>query len=94
MAPERRVSLVLCDGTGALLGMLPAFTVDDPWWPEVHPVVAAAHERFGAEVVVLRMLDVVSETRNGGDVTYLAELVGEPRRDLPLTPAPPNFNGE
>ena len=94
MAPERRVSLVLCDGTGALLGMLPAFTVDDPWWPEMRPVIAAARERFGAEVVVLRMLDVVSETRNGGDVTYLAELVGEPPRDLPLTPAPANVNGE
>ena len=33
-------------------------------------------------------------TRNGGDVTYLAELVGEPPRDLPLTPAPANVNGE
>jgi hypothetical protein len=74
--------------------MLPAFTVDDPWWPEMRPVIAAARERFGAEVVVLRMLDVVSETRNGGDVTYLAELVGEPPRDLPLTPAPANVNGE
>ena len=40
------------------------------------------------------MLDVVSETRNGGDVTYLAELVGEPPRDLPLTPAAANVNGE
>lgn len=94
MAAERRVSLVLCDSTGALLGVLPAFTVDDPWWPEVHPVIAAARERFAAEVVVLRMLDVVSETHNGGDVTYLAELVGEPPRDLPLTPAPANVNRE
>ena len=94
MAAEHRVSLVLCDSTGALLGMLPAFTVDDPWWPEVHPVIAAARERFAAEVVVLRMLDVVSETHNGGDVTYLAELVGEPPRDLPLTPVPANVNRE
>jgi hypothetical protein len=74
--------------------MLPAFTVDDPWWQEVRPVIAAARERFAADVVVLRILDVVSETRNGGDVTYLAELVSETRRDLPLTPTPANVNEE
>ena len=36
---------------------------------------------------MLRMLDVVSDSFNGGDVTYLAELVGEPPADLPLTPS-------
>jgi hypothetical protein len=88
MTAGRRVSLILCDATGEILGTLPPFTVDDPWWPEVNPVIAVARERFGTEVIVLRMLDVVSHTYNGGDVTYLAELVGEPPRDLPLMPAP------
>jgi len=86
VAAGRRVSLVLSDGNGDVLGALPSFTVDDPWWPEVGPVVSAARERFGAEVVVLRMLRVASDADNGGDVTYLAELVGEPS-DLPLGPA-------
>ena len=45
MATQRRVSLVLADGSGELLGVLPAITVDDPWWPEVQPVIAAAPER-------------------------------------------------
>ena len=90
----RRVSLVVCSGTGEILGTLPAFTIDDPWWPEVHPVVEAARERFAVEVVVLRLLDVVSDTYNGGDVTYLAELVERPPRDLPLTPAPGDVDEE
>ena len=90
----RRVSLVLCSRTGELLGTLPAFMVDDPWWPEVHSVIDAARERFAVEVVVLRLVDVVSDTYNGGDVTYLAELVEEPPGDLALTPAPATINEE
>src|SRR5262245_16543005 len=84
MAVGRRVTLMLCDGTGEIFGALPTFTVEDPWWPEVHPVIAVARERFGVEVIVLRLLDVVSDSFNGGDVTYLAELVGELPPDLPL----------
>jgi hypothetical protein len=90
----RRVSLVLCSRTGELLGKLPAFMIDDPWWPEVHSVIDAARERFAVEVVVLRLVDVVSDTHNGGDVTYLAELVQEPPGDLALTPAPAMVNEE
>lgn len=86
--PARRVSLVVCRGTGELLGTLPAFTIDDPWWQEVHPVIEAARERFAVQVIVLRLLDVVSDTYNGGEVTYLAELVDDPPRGLSLTPPP------
>ena len=57
-------------------------------------MIEAARERFTVEVVVLRLLDVASDTYNGGDVTYLAELVGKPPRDLPLTPASANINEE
>jgi hypothetical protein len=66
---------------------LPPFEVDDPWWPEAHPVIAGVRERFDVDVLMLRMLNVVSDTFSGGDVTYLAELVGEPPADLPLTPS-------
>lgn len=89
MAAGRRVSLVLCDGTGQTLGTLPTFSVDDPWWPEVSPVVAGARERFDVALIVLRMLEVRSDAQNGGDVTYLAELAGEPPSDLPLRPSAP-----
>src|SRR5690242_18551049 len=88
MQAGRRVSLVLCDAAGVVIGTLPAFSVDDPWWPEAQPVVAAARERFGVEVVVLRLLTVTSASYNGGDVTYLAELVGSAPPDLPLAAAP------
>jgi phosphotransferase family enzyme len=88
VAAGRRVSLVLCDENGDVLGALPSFTVDDPWWPEVHPVVAAARERFGVEVIVLRLLHVSSDTFRGGDVTYLAELTGKAPLDLPLERTP------
>jgi Phosphotransferase enzyme family len=45
-------------------------------------------------VIVLRLLDVTSGTFNGGNVTYLAELIGERRPGLPLTSAPPNITAE
>jgi phosphotransferase family enzyme len=88
MEVGRRVSVVLCDAGGAVLGVLPPFSVEDPWWPEVGPVIAGVRDRFGVDVFVLRMLDVVSETSSGGDVMYLAELVGERPPDLPISPAP------
>lgn len=90
----RRVSVVLCSRTGEVLGKLPAFTVDDPWWPEVRAVIESARERFAVEVVVLRLVDVVSDTFNGGDVTYLAELVEEAPGELALAPASENGNEE
>jgi hypothetical protein len=59
MSAGRRVSLVLCDAPGEILGTLPPFTVDDPCWPEVHPVIAVARERFGTEVVAGATRDFV-----------------------------------
>src|SRR3954453_7174961 len=87
MSTARSVSLVLCDAAGELLGTLPAFTVEDPWWQEVESVVTTARERFTAEVFILRLLDVTSDADNGGHVTYLADLVTKPMRELPLKPA-------
>jgi phosphotransferase family enzyme len=76
---SRRVRLVVCSSTGQVLGALPEFEVETPWWPDVEPVVRAARARFGAELTVLRLLfaDGKSDVM-GGSVAYLAELTGAP----------------
>jgi aminoglycoside/choline kinase family phosphotransferase len=74
----RRVKLVVCSGSGEPLGTLPIFDVQTPWWPDVEPVVATAAERFGVDVVVLRLLDADAPADvMGGSVTYLVELDGD-----------------
>ncbi|GAA0736926.1 phosphotransferase family protein [Dactylosporangium roseum] len=88
----RTVTLDLVDGAGELLGALPAFTVEAPWWPEVADVVAGARERFGVEVTVLRLLHADRPRPHGGTVTYLAQADGpvppvEPAR-VNLAPHP------
>jgi len=75
---SRTVTLVLVDEVGAPLGVLPPFAVDIPYWPEVAGVVAAARERFGVEVAVLRMLSAERPIPHGGAVTYLAQATGIP----------------
>ncbi|WP_238008231.1 aminoglycoside phosphotransferase family protein [Dactylosporangium sp. AC04546] len=72
----RTVTLVLVDGSGSVLGSLPAFDVDLPWWAEVADVVAGARDRFGAEVTVLRLLHAERPQQPGGAVTYLASVHG------------------
>ena len=74
----RRVSLVVCSRAGKWLGTLPSLDVGTPWWHDVEPVVEIARQRYGIDIVVLRLLDV------RGEVTYLAELVGDLPRGLPL----------
>jgi hypothetical protein len=73
----RSASLVLVDGSGALLGRLPPLAVRTPWWHEVWPVVDAARETHGLDIVVVRMLDSERSRPHGGEVTYLAEVRGE-----------------
>lgn len=80
---SRTVRLVLCSGAGEVLGALPEFTVPMPWWPEVEPVVRSARTEFGADVVVLRLLDAETDSSvMGGAVSYLAELLGPPPPSL------------
>lgn len=76
---SRRVRLVVGSSTGRVLGALPEFEVETPWWPDVEPVVRAARSLFGAELVVLRLIfaDGKSDVM-GGSVGYLAELLGAP----------------
>jgi len=73
----RTVTLALLDEEGALLGALPAFDVEVPWWQETATVVAAAQERFGIEVAILRLLQAPAEFP-GGEVTYLAQTADHP----------------
>jgi hypothetical protein len=55
-------------------GVLPPVDVTTPWWPDVEPVVLAMRERFGLDVIVLRLLGGADH-----EVTYLAELAsGDP----------------
>lgn len=74
------MTLVLVDPAGELLGALPPFTVDSPWWQEVAEVVAAA----GPEVTVLRLLHADRAAPPGGHVTYLAETRERPADLIPL----------
>ncbi len=88
MPSPREVTVVI----DAPRGALPAFILASPWWQEAEPVVTEVRERFGLEIVVLRLLDgdVPFET----PVTYLAELIRGDVGDLlapwekPLTDDP------
>lgn len=60
----------------------------------VQPVVEAAREDFGIDIVALRLLSAEPGIYNGGAVSYLAELVGEPPRGVTLTNATPGVVGE
>ena len=87
--PPRSATLVLCDADGALLGELPPLAATgSPYWPEVDELVALARERWGLEVVVLRLL-TAEEPYAGGAVSYLAQLIaGSPPAAL-LAPVSP-----
>ncbi|MGK2966826.1 MAG: aminoglycoside phosphotransferase family protein [Tepidiformaceae bacterium] len=74
----RLVTLVLVTPRGELVGQLPPFQVDTPWWQEVAPIVAAARATFGADLTVLRLLSADRSRPPGGHVTYLAEAPGAP----------------
>ncbi|MEA2519197.1 MAG: hypothetical protein QOF49_1277 [Chloroflexota bacterium] len=68
----RSVHLVVLDGEGAIRGRTKQpIPVATPWWPEMKPVVDAAREALGLDVVVLRLLHGVSDRAAGGEVTYL-----------------------
>ncbi len=90
--PPRTVTLVLCLPDGTVLGALPPFAVDVPWWQEVGPVVDTARELHGVDVTVLRLLHASAEHTCGGPVTYLAQVraavTGLDRWDEPCTDHP------
>ena len=70
----RTARLVLVLPDGSLVGNLPPVPVSTPWWQDIAPVIAAVRERFGLELVVLRLLEAEQDRPQGGGVTYLAEI--------------------
>src|SRR5688500_6771500 len=76
--PERVVTLVLVSPEGEVLGSLPPFPVQVPWWQEVEVIVDAARRLHGLEVVVLRLLETEPGVVPGGRLTYLAEVPDTP----------------
>lgn len=84
----REVTLVLCRADGRVLGALPPFRVDVPWWQEAGPVVDAARQAHGVDVTLLRLLAADAELGAGGPVTYLAEVDGPVEGLAPTVPLP------
>lgn len=73
-----------------MLGGLPPFRVDVPWWPDVGSIVAAARAVHGLEVTVLRLLKgEEARVPGGGRVTYLAEVDEAPAAALTSWPGDP-----
>jgi hypothetical protein len=66
----RLVTLVVCDRAGEILGEMPPFRVETPWWQDAEPIV----RRFGS-LQVLRLLSARPSPGEvmGGEVRYLAE---------------------
>jgi hypothetical protein len=89
---SRKVTLVLVDASGTVLGELPPFDVERPFWPETEDVVAGARDRYGVDVVILRILTTEKPEPHGGAVTYLAQTEQRPPDLTPsavtLTPEP------
>ena len=81
---------MVLDKAGRMLGALPSFSLAPPWWQVVAPVVAAARERFGLELCVLRLLHAERPRAHGGAVTYLAELTGDAASGSAALFAPPD----
>ncbi|GAA2538970.1 hypothetical protein GCM10010435_02810 [Winogradskya consettensis] len=72
----RIVTLVLTDTSGDVLGSLPPFELELPWWQETADVVDAVRDRHGLVVTVLRLLAATHPAPPGGEVTYLAQIDG------------------
>lgn len=76
---------MLCLRDGTVLGALPPFAVGVPWWPEAAPVVRAARQVHGVDVILLRLLaGDPARVPAGGPVAYLAEVAAPP--DVELRP--------
>ncbi|MEO8813502.1 MAG: phosphotransferase [Caulobacteraceae bacterium] len=76
---------MLVDEGGAVLGALAPFAVETPWWQDLGPVVAGARSRFGARVVILRLLSAERRDPPGVAVTYVAQIEGDPPALEPWT---------
>ena len=59
-----------------MLGTLPPFEVEAPWWQDAETPVRGAWERHGVRLRILRLLSADLPAPPGGAVTYLAEVLG------------------
>jgi Phosphotransferase enzyme family len=80
----RDVTVVLVASSGVLLGALPRFSVDLPYWQETAEIVHEAWSRYALRIDVLRLLTTELPVPHGGAVTYLAEVPGPV--GMPLEP--------
>lgn len=86
-SPDPRIAtLVLCPASGEVLGRLPPFRTEAPWWQDAEGLRRGAQEYYGLEVIVLRLLDAAQPAPPGGAVTYLAEVTGPLPAGLVLEP--------
>ena len=82
--------MVLCTSTGRLLGALPPFAVESPYWQDVAAVVDGARAVHHVDPVVLRILySERGDAGEGGAVAYLAQVeqpLDRPLREWPGDP--------
>jgi hypothetical protein len=81
--------------TGASWASFLGSDVPSPWWSDVGPLVSEAKARFGAELDVLRLVEVVGAdpaAARRGRVTYQAQLFG--RRPPELRPTGVSIGGD
>ena len=72
--PSRVATMVLVGPDGSVIGRLPPFPVETPWWQDIAPVLTACQERYGLRPTILRLLATERTQYPGGGVTYLAEI--------------------
>ena len=82
----RDITLVLMGADGSLLGALPSFPVEVPYWQEVADVLDQAADRYALRPDVLRLLTAERPHPHGGAVTYLAQ--ASPPIGVALEPVP------
>jgi hypothetical protein len=79
----RTVTLIVLDQAGNLLGALPSFELELPYWQEASDVVEAAYARWGIRLWVLRLLGAERAQPPGGNVTLLAQLAEPASASVP-----------
>ena len=86
-SPEPRVVvLVLCTSSGHVLGQLPPFKTEVPWWQDAEGIVSWVRKHHKFDVTVLRLLHATLPSPPGGPVTYLAETDEDQLGGLDLAP--------
>jgi Phosphotransferase enzyme family len=80
--PPRFAEIVLVTPDGNVCGALPPVETATPWWQDGAPVLKAVKDKFGLDIVLLRLLEAELHEPAGGRVTYLAE-IAKPVKALP-----------